>query len=274
MLFNSQATRSQVRDTAPAMPEGWAAPSKVDWRSVSPAVLTEVKNQGSCGSCWAFSTIESIESAIAIKTKSPPPILSAQEIVDCTPNPDHCGGTGGCEGAICQLAFNYTKTGGLTLEKDYRYTARDGKCKEANMPKIASNVNGYVDVKQNDQAALMAAVTLTPVSISVAAEPWQMYERGVFDGCRLRGAGTVIDHAVQVVGYDDTASTPFWIVRNSWGKSWGQSGYIQLKKYNGEEHCGTDARPSDGDACKDGPKTEHVCGECGILYDNSYPTIA
>lgn len=273
MLFSSQKTRTQDRLKQPPIKHPLA--DKVDWRTASPAVLTPVKNQGNCGSCWAFAATESIESAIAISKKQAPPVLSAQEIVDCTPNPNHCGGTGGCEGAICQLAFNYTKDGGLTLEKDYKYTGRDGKCKESTMPKIQQNVNGYVDVKSNDQAALMAAVTLLPVAISVAAEPWQMYERGVFDGCRLRGSGTVIDHAVQVVGYDDTDSkNAFWIVRNSWGKTWGIQGYIELKKYNGEQHCGTDKRPSDGDACENGPKTENVCGECGILFDNSYPTIA
>jgi len=102
-------------------------PKSLDWRK-TPGVLTETKNQKDCGACWAFSATESMESAIAIATGQPAPVLSPQEINDCTPNPKHCGGTGGCEGATPELAFEYAIQAGLASESDYPYLGKDATC--------------------------------------------------------------------------------------------------------------------------------------------------
>merc|ERR1712072_1156556 len=121
----------------------------------------------------------------------------------------------------------------------------------------------------NDAAALETAVaTKGPQAITVAAEPWQMYGGGVFSGC-TGASGSTLDHGVQLVGY----TQDYWIVRNSWGAGWGEKGYIRLTR-SVDDKTFTDNRPTDGVACKPYPKTQTVGGECGILFDTSYPTGA
>jgi len=102
-----------------------AVPASIDWRE-TPGVVTDVKDQGSCGSCWAFSSAETLESHLAIATGSTPK-LSPQQIVSCAPNPNHCGGTGGCDGSTQPLAFDYTKTAGITTDENYPYTQKNWK---------------------------------------------------------------------------------------------------------------------------------------------------
>ena len=130
---------------------------------------------------------------------------------------------------------------------------------------------------KNNYTALMNAVASKgPIAISVAAEPWQLYESGVYDG----NCGADIDHAVQLVGYGNQPKKLFkkeadyWLVRNSWGGSWGEGGYIRIERFgaNSKPPCLTDTKPGDGTACKGGPATIQVCGLCGILSDSSYPT--
>jgi len=253
-------------------------PSSLDWREKG--VVTPAKNQEACGSCWAFSATETIESAVAIATGKLLE-LAPQQFVSCSPNPNKCGGTGGCEGSTQWLAFNYTlHAGGQTLEKDYPYRGQDSKCAEAKI-KPAAKITGYVRLPQNNYSALMNAVaSVGPIAISAAAEPWQLYEDGVYDG----DCGADVDHAIQLVGYGNATKGVFskkkvdyWLVRNSWGKMWGEKGYIRIERF-GEtakgEKCYTDRTPSDGTACAGGPKTEQVCGLCGIMSDSSYVTGA
>ncbi len=143
-------------------------PDSVDWREKG--VVSAVKNQQSCGSCWAFAATETVESAVAIATGTLP-ILAPQQYVDCAPNPEHCGGTGGCAGSTQWLAFNYTLGVGLTASADYPYDARDGVCHAA--PAVAG-ITGYKRLPSNDYGALMHAVaTVGPIAISVDAS-WQV----------------------------------------------------------------------------------------------------
>jgi cathepsin L len=111
-----------------------------------------------------------------------------------------------------------------------------------------------------------------PLAINVWAEHWQTYSSGVFDGC-LNTSNVDIDHVVQLVGYGtDAKSGDYWLVRNSWGASWGEAGYIRVKRFSEDEaYCGKDTTPADGTGCSDGPSVVDVCGMCGILYDASYP---
>jgi len=246
-------------------------PDSVDWRTKK-GVVTKVKNQGQCGGCWAFSSTESLESHLAIATGQPAPVLSVQQILDCTPNPQQCGGHGGCEGATQPLAFNYTSTIGLATEYDYPYEEQTDSCRDSHMHPVAIN-QGYVELATNDYTALITAVaTKGPVSISIAASSFsfQMYGGGV-GGC---GKGDYdMDHAVQLVGYGTDNGKDYWLVRNSWGKSWGEDGYIRMHRYGeGKEPCGMDEKPGDGDACKGDTKPKKYCGECGILSASSYPT--
>ena len=251
-------------------------PSSVDWRDKG--VVTPPKNQGGCGSCWAFSTTETVESHVAIATGTLP-ILSPQELVSCMANPNKCGGTGGCEGATAVLGFGYVTEYGLSSESDYPYAGRDERCSKPSSP--TAKVNGTVKLTTNDASALMQAVaTVGPVSISVAADTWGFYSGGVFDGSMGSGCDVDIDHAVQLVGYgkDSKSGKYYWLVRNSWGADWGEKGYIRVLRTPGNEPCDYDTSPLDGNCGESGPckcpdKVQY-CGTCGILSESSYPTGA
>merc|ERR1712039_193827 len=216
-------------------------PDAVDWREKS-GVMTPVKDQGGCGSCWAFSTVETLESHLAIATGSPAPVLSPQQIVSCAPNPNQCGGTGGCQGSIQTLGFNYTKTAGITTEASYPYRGVTGTCEQSKIKPVAQN-DGYIKLKVNDYPSLVSAVaTKGPVAISLAAGSfgWQLYGGGVLSKCDCD-----MDHAVQLVGY-------------------GTDG--------GKEPTCTDKTPQDGEACKGDTSPRSYAGLCGLMGSSSYPT--
>jgi len=243
-------------------------PTSKDWRK--DGVVSAVKNQGGCGSCWAFSATETVESHYAIASGKLLK-LAPQTYVNCVRNPNKCGGTGGCEGATMELAFNMTAQTGIALESDMPYAGRDEACKSY---KAAVKVTGYVKNPVNDAAALETAVaTKGPQAITVAAEPWQFYGGGVFAGC-IGASGSTLDHGVQLVGYGSTKDYwGYWLVRNSWGASWGEQGYIRITRSD-DAVIKTDNAPADGVACYPYPKTQAVGGHCGILSDTSYPTGA
>ncbi|GAB5372392.1 hypothetical protein AAMO2058_001661200 [Amorphochlora amoebiformis] len=240
-------------------------PTTVDWRTKN--VVTPVKNQGGCGSCWAFSAAETMESHLAIATGKLLE-LSEQQLVACSTNPKDCGGTGGCDGSVQPLAFDYVQTVGITTEKSYPYEGITGTCKP-NSIKPVVNITGQVDLPTNNYTALMEAVAMVgPVAISLDAGglPWQLYGGGVLTG----DCGSDIDHAVQLVGYGTENGKDYWLVRNSWGQGWGEGGYIKLYR-DPNAACAQDATPQDGFGCDGGPKEVTVCGMCGILSASSYP---
>lgn len=234
-------------------------PDAVDWREKG--AVTAVKNQGGCGSCWAFSATETLESFYQIATKNSVE-LAPQTFVNCVKNPGQCGGTGGCEGATMELAFNLTVSTGIALESDMPYAGRDETCKPY---KAAVKCTGYVKNPVNNALAFETALaTMGPQSITVAAGSWQLYGGGLFHGCSHGWFGrqdNTLDHGVQAVGY----TKDYWIVRNSWGPSWGEKGFIRISRAS-DNATFVDNRPADGTACKPLPKSQTVGGECGILY--------
>merc|ERR1711890_85081 len=249
-------------------------PESVNW--CDKGACTPVKDQGSCGSCWAFATTAVIESHMQIATGSLP-TLSTQQVTSCTPNPLKCGGTGGCYGSIPQLGFTYLQLFGHVTESDYPYTAgggNQGQCEYdfENMRPVVG-ITGYNTLTPNDQDAVMTHLAeVGPLAVAVYASGWGSYRGGVYTGCKY-DHNIEINHAVQLVGYGtDSKDGDFWIVRNSWGSGWGEGGYIRLAR-DAKAQCGTDSKPMDGTACQGGPGNDeqHVCGQCGILFDCSFP---
>lgn len=256
-----------------------------------------VRNQGGCGSCWAV-TASSVLDAHAEIYNSSQKSFGAQSILDCTPNPHKCGGTGGCEGATVELAMDQVLRRGVLSEDNEAYEGEDMDCKKSLLQTGGDHTSdsydlsseGRRDAKQGDAGLkvgmigwtrlpenkysplLRAVAALGPVAVSVGASSWQMYMDGIFDGCEK---DAVIDHAVTLVGYgkDKRSGVKYWLIQNSWGSDWGEGGRIRLLRSETEEtdHCGTDSQPQEGTGCENGPASVKVCGMCGILYDNVVP---
>ncbi len=236
-----------------------------------------MKDQGYCGSCWAFASTEVIESHVAIASGHLFD-LSPEQIAMCAPNPDHCGGTGGCAGATAEIAFEYVSNSeGILQEYQYPYTsyyADEYKCQVNDLAAPVATINGYVQLPANNYTALMNAIAhVGPIAISVDASAWSPYHSGVFAGCNQ--ANPDIDHAVVLVGYGEENGQKYWLVRNSWSPTWGEEGYIKVLRQDTEEQiCGTDTTPHDGTACDGQDEPQTVCGTCGVLFDTAYPLNA
>lgn len=211
-----------------------AAPASVDW--TTKGAVTPVKNQGSCGSCWAFSTTGGIEGQNQLKTGTLSS-FSEQELVDCS----SAEGNQGCNGGLMDDGFAFVMKDGLCFESAYPYEGTDGTCRESSCTEKVK-LSGCTDIPAGDTDSLKSAsANVGPISIAVDANFWwQMYSGGIFDkSCNP----DKLDHGVLLVGYGDG----YWKVKNSWASSWGESGYIRLK----------------GDA-----------NTCGLANSASYPIIA
>lgn len=286
LAMNGRLPDSQVQQSAPTRiieAVGAALPASFDYRNLSltnkTRVLTAVKDQGYCGSCWAHAATESVESHYALSTGELY-VLSQQQMTSCVDNSMQCGGTGGCFGATAQVGWDYlTNVGGQTEEWMYGYTSyfgASGTCDlVANMSKFVG-VNGYTAVARNNGTAVAEAlVKYGPLAISVDASTWSDYESGIFSGCDY-AKNISMDHAVQLVGYgyDSTLNMSYWLVRNSWSAIFGESGYIRLQRDINEEQCGWNVDwIANGGGCKGGENTVWACGMCGILYDTAFPNV-
>jgi len=197
-------------------------PTSYDWRKQSDAV-TAVKDQGRCGSCWAFSATEGIESAWILKKKEQV-VLAPQQVVSCDKK------DGGCNGGDLPSAFDYVKQNGQEGEKDYPYTSgrsgQTGTC-QFKSQFVVVHISGfsYATRRRNETEMQAASLANGPLSVCVDANSWQSYHSGILQKC-----GNSLDHCVQIVGWDvdATSKIPYWIVRNSWGTGWGISGYIYV----------------------------------------------
>lgn len=245
-------------------------PKSFDWREKG--VISNVKDQGHCGSCWAFATTETVESHAALATGLLP-VLSPQQLVSCAPNPLTCGGVGGCGGSIPEVAYNYIQLYGMTTEWMMPYSSYYGSSSKCgfNTSQSVVTISGYQKLPPNDYKAVMTTLTsVGPLAVNVQAGGWSDYEKGVFDGCK-NYSNVDIDHVVQLVGYGtDPNAGNYWLVRNSWDVTWGEAGYIRLRR-SSSPACGDDITPLDGTGCAGGPAMQRVCGTCGVLFDVSYP---
>jgi hypothetical protein len=201
--------------------------ANVDWRGQ----MNAVKNQGQCGSCWAFSAVGALEGLHSVK-KGQLNNLSEQELVDCSTS----YGNMGCNGGLMDYAFQYViDNQGLASQKDYAYTGVDGTCKTGKARNAP--ITGFTDVTVNSAAALKAAIAQQPVAVAFEADTFtfQAYTSGVINDS---SCGTQLDHGVVAVGYDDAANPPYYLVRNSWGASWGDAGHVKIGIQDGAGICG------------------------------------
>ncbi|GAV89874.1 Peptidase_C1 domain-containing protein/Inhibitor_I29 domain-containing protein [Cephalotus follicularis] len=219
-----------------------AVPTTMDWRKKG--TVTSVKDQGQCGCCWAFSAVAAMEGITQLKTgtlKS----LSEQQLVDCDVN----GMDAGCEGGLMDTAFDYIMSnGGLATDASYPYKGTDGTCNTKKEAIKSARITGYQDVPSNSESDLMKAVANQPVSVAVegGGYDFQLYSSGIFSG----ECGTDLDHAITAIGYGTSADgTKYWLVKNSWGTGWGESGYMLMKRDISAKE-----------------------GLCGIAMEASYPT--
>lgn len=209
-------------------------PSSIDWRTQG--VVTDIKNQASCGSCWAFSTVVSLEGQVAIKSGKLTS-FSEQDLVDCVKDVSIEGGSccDGCQGGLMDAAFQYMvdkQNGYDNTESSYPYTGTDGSCAFNPSATAGVPITGFTDIAQGDENSLIDAVAnVGPVSVAVNANMfWQFYSGGIFSPLFCDKSG--LNHGVAVVGYGDG----YLIIRNSWGGNWGEKGYMRMK--SGHNVCG------------------------------------
>jgi C1A family cysteine protease len=219
-------------DTTDVLP-----PPSLDWRENAFSPVSPVKDQGRCGSCWAFACAETAESAYALKNHTAPPVLSTQQLVDCSKEDSY-----GCSGGSINPTMSYILTHGLETEDAYPYLGQEsGRCTEADntttIPRYTLercfNVQAYSE--EQLKRALTAYGPLV-VCIDASAMVFQLYQSGII---RASECETSINHAVQLVGYGEEKGTKYWLVRNSWGETWGEKGYMRLERTDNENTEGT-----------------------------------
>jgi len=228
--FSENPTLNRERNFDYSLLNETVTADAVDW--TTKGAVTPVKNQAQCGSCWAFSTTGSVEGAFQI-AGNPLTSLSEQELVSCD-NAAHGGSDQGCNGGLMDNAFKWISKNGLCTESDYPYTSghgQTGTC-QTTCQKVVT-VTGYTDVP--GESGMLAAISKGPVSVAIEADKsaFQLYKGGVLDNA---ACGKKLDHGVLAVGFGTDSGKDYYKVKNSWGATWGESGYIRMVQ--GKDQCG------------------------------------
>mmetsp|Transcript_21626 Transcript_21626/g.57693 ORF Transcript_21626/g.57693 Transcript_21626/m.57693 type:complete len:420 (-) Transcript_21626:216-1475(-) len=286
-----------------ALQRKWTHPPEFTVKSEERKLASLVRDQGGCGSCWAEAATAALEGQMEANATmmrhlrsvldgmgktSQEATLSSQAFVSCTRNPRNCGGSGGCDGATVELAYEMIKErGGIPMAIEWPYESGFGstpECKDHVFQKAAIGITGYEVLPANKLHPLMQALYESggAIAVSVDATNWGMYSGGIYSDSDYGGDFTV-NHAVTLIAYQtpkrekkggrEELRMGYWLIKNSWGVSWGEDGFIRLEmKENEEEHCGMDKETHKGLACDGDPNEAWVCGTCGVLYDSVYPT--
>lgn len=256
----------------------------LDWQKNMPPVM----NQGSCGSCYIFSSTAAAAAHLTAQTGTLYD-LSVQQPLDCLINQNSCGGTGGCYGGTAQVVYDYFMTSNVGWEHSYAYPymsfynsydpetypCRAVPGASSTIQQSIATVTGYVNVANNSYWSMMEALQVGPVVINLDASSFHSYSSGVHTACDMSG-NVDINHAVVLAGYgtDEDSGLKYWKVVNSWGTSWGENGVIRiLRQEPGEQPCGIDSTPLDGTACAGETDPIQVCGSCGLLWGAAYPLV-
>ncbi|CAK0867780.1 unnamed protein product [Prorocentrum cordatum] len=270
-----------------------------------PSRPTAASRRGTCGSCWAHASRLAMESRAEIKGLKNIG-FSANQLIACTPNPKHCGGEGGCDGATAELAYEYVFNKGLLQASEWRAKAGDNQTAEcpealkastevatrgiigadgsethrgaAKMAGRAVGLTGWTKLPENKEDAIVRELmTNGPLYVAVAAgDHWFDYKEGVMaeDSC---DRDFIVNHAVVLFAWGVKQKTvrgpvKYWQIKNSWGPQWGEQGTGRFIRSDHEEkECGWDEDPQSGSGCDGGPERVWVCGSCGILYDAVAP---
>lgn len=216
-------------------------PVSLDWREKN--AVTSVKDQGQCGSCWSFSSTGASEGAWAIATGQLVD-LSEEQLVECATGIKY--GSHGCSGGQMEGAFKYLIEYGQTVLSDYPYTSGSGKSGSCKPFVSVAKFSICSDVKPNDQISLKGAVAQQPVAVAIEADTryFQSYSGGILDSV---SCGTQLDHGVLIVGYGEENGEKYWILKNSWGTSWGEQGYFRILRTDSTNDpgiCGVAVDPS------------------------------
>jgi len=204
-------------------------PDSFDWREQG--AVNKVKDQKQCGSCWAFATVANIEGAGFVTNKKLLS-LSEQELVDCDKGQDQ-----GCQGGLPSNAYKFlisSKTG-LEAEKDYPYKAKNGQCK-ATASEEQAFVSGWTSISKDEDQIAAAVTKYGPLAIGINAGPMQLYTGGIAHPSKQSCNPSKLDHGVAIVGFGVESGTKYWVIRNSWGASWGERGYYRIVR--GAGACG------------------------------------
>jgi len=212
------------------------APSSVDWRNQG--CVSKVKNQGECGSCYAFSATGSLEGILFKKTGKMLDI-SEQNIVDCSNQPGKFNNAG-CDGGFTQDTFDFIRhQGGVAVGTDYPYKGKAQKCAYRHKS-TNPTVKGWLRTREGNENELVAALTeIGPITVAMHAgvRSLMFYKNGVFSDTACKSKNHELDHAVLAVGFGRQDGKDFWLIKNSWGPTWGEGGYIKIHR-NANNMCG------------------------------------
>ncbi|KAI5447798.1 hypothetical protein KIW84_015303 [Lathyrus oleraceus] len=221
-MYNNTMKKKNVNS------ESCSPPLSLDWRSKG--VVSSVKDQGTCGSCWTFTAAGAIESINALVTGRLVD-LSEQEMLDCEPSGD-------CKFGYMSKVFDWILLNkGVASEKDYAYTGVKGVCKASQIPNSKSSTFDTYDHVEQSENGLLCSVAYQPLSVCLYAPPdFDHYSHGIYDGSNCPENSDETNHCLLIVGYGSVDGQDYWILKNSWGTNWGMEGYMYLKRNSGKKY--------------------------------------